>query len=918
MRIFGVSPIILVVVLGSSLQSSASSWRGEDHRTVLTNDSLRAVFQGGWIFSLRDRARDRDLLTVNPDDLPGQVLIFDQTPSDLDSATVRAKRNPSTVDTEYRFEEGNSIRIRWSIEPGKGDLVLQMSSRTTARVEVLRYIVPGCDIADHALVWIHGYGTADVKQAPWEGIFLGDPHRDGPPSAFPHPVVALFQGRDSGWFIEGRDPRIGPAQVMVKGTGNRVRLGMMRRFAPGQKDPALYEVRIRAYHDRWEDAVDPYVDWLETGAGMVNIDNLPEPQAWVKEIRSQAYIAVGDYEKIEALARRIDPRKTFIGRQAEHRYHAFDIGYPDYRLTDEAKKWMKRVRELGFHVGVHYNCNAIGTEFPELIERFRPGFAVTGTDEHGNETYQSLYQGRLIRCSPAFKPWRDYLVEQMRDAVDAGVDVIYLDECMAPTGKFVVDGMNGVEGILALMQETLAAYPHVAIESEQFNLLTAKYGKFALSQMPLGHPLSSYIFQRFVKVVPEGVMYSPISSLLMDAYDCWGGMLPGANPGGEESWLQISEAFQTYDLVPDHRLPRIDTLQFQDHWTHGITPEDDGPIPDEGQKMFGFRGRDNVKAFLERHLTRRGLVVYEPGHEPRWFGMRHFGIRKHTGPGVPSYYGFRQYMRDWIVYDEESLLGLDPSETYMFDETVERSQTRFHVTRVPDDFRGYINMERRIAPYEIGTDDSFFRLVFSGHGEMSMYVPDEYDIYLDGESVDVDRATRTATVQVDASYPESGNLGYFIALQPDGKRADDAPVETPSTLLAFRRSEMKFQGPWTQFPWQRGKDTSKVAGPSGNDVSMNVGAFVIYLGRFSDAKRIRLQGTYQVHATTGAPGDGVVLLNGRQVLRVPTGDYPYPVMEFDQDISSFAGKYALMEVISDNGVRAAQATWFSPRIVVEE
>ena len=177
MRIFGVSPIILVVVLGSSLQSSASSWRGEDHRTVLTNDSLRAVFQGGWIFSLRDRARDRDLLTVNPDDLPGQVLIFDQTPSDLDSATVRAKRNPSTVETEYRFEEGNSIRIRWSIEPGKGDLVLQMSSRTTAPVEVLRYIVPGCDIADHALVWIHGYGTADVKQAPWEGIFLGDPQK---------------------------------------------------------------------------------------------------------------------------------------------------------------------------------------------------------------------------------------------------------------------------------------------------------------------------------------------------------------------------------------------------------------------------------------------------------------------------------------------------------------------------------------------------------------------------------------------------------------------------------------------------------------------------------------------------------------------------------------------------------------------
>ena len=230
---------------------------------------------------------------------------------------------------------------------------------------------------------------------------------------------------------------------------------MVRRFAPGEKDPQLYEVRIRTYERRWENAVAPNVDWLEEGAGLVNIDKLPEPQAWVKEIRSQAYITVGDYETIEALARRVDPSKTFIGRQAEHRAYAFDIGYPDYRLTEDAKQWMRRVRELGFHVGVHYNCNAIGTEFPELVERFRPGFAVTGKDADGKDTYQSLYQGRLIRWSSAYKPWRDYLVALMKDAVDAGVDVIYLDECMAPTGKFVVDGMNGIEGIQALIPNHL-------------------------------------------------------------------------------------------------------------------------------------------------------------------------------------------------------------------------------------------------------------------------------------------------------------------------------------------------------------------------------------------------------------------------------------------------------------------------------
>jgi hypothetical protein len=621
---------------------------------------------------------------------------------------------------------------------------------------------------------------------------------------------------------------------------------------------------------------------------------------------------------VNELAKRVDPAKTFIGRQAEHRAHAFDIAYPDYRLTEKAKKWMRHVRELGFHVGVHFNSNAIGTEFPELIERFRPGFMVTGQDADGNDTYQSLYQGRLIRCSPAYKPWRDYLIKQMQDAVDAGVDVIYLDESMAATGKYIVDGVSGIEGMVALMRETLEAYPHVAVENEQFNTLTAKYGKIALSQMPLGHPLSAYIFRKYVKVVPEGVMYSPTSGDLMDAFDYWGCMLPGANPGGEESWVQIAAAMQTFDLSPDFRLPRQPLLKFTSHWTHGFTPVDETPIPPGGLKMFGYRGRDGVTAYMEKHPTRRGLVVYEPGNEPQWFGMRHFNIRRWKGPGVPSYYGFRQTMRDWIFYDEDSLIGLDPAVTYKLDESVKRSPTRFHISRVPDDFAGYTDMERRIAPYEVGTDDSFFRAVFAGHGKMSMFVPDEYDVFLDGEPVPVDRAAHTATVDVSAELPTGGSLGYYIALQPDGAPAEKKSLQRPSTLLAFRRTETELAGPWIQLPWQRGKDTSKTAAPSGDDFSVNVGAFAIFIGRFPEARGLRLQGSYTVGSTTGPPGDGVVLLNGKQVLRIPTGDYPYPVTKFDADISSYAGRYVLMEILSDNGVRAATSSWIKPRILVEQ
>lgn len=42
--------------------------------------------------------------------------------------------------------------------------------------------------------------------------------------------------------------------------------------------------------------------------------------------------------------------------------------------------------------------------------------------------------------------------------------------------------------------------PQVAIQTDQFNPMNARYASFALISMQLGHPLRGYLFCRFVKV----------------------------------------------------------------------------------------------------------------------------------------------------------------------------------------------------------------------------------------------------------------------------------------------------------------------------------------------------------------------------------------------------------------------------------
>lgn len=898
-----------------------ADWRtATDGRAVLRGNTWEATFQNGFPCEIKSTVTGDTLLQIQPDQLPGAMPLFGPSHTvNFDAAMVKQEASDTSVIAYWRMRDGTHLVLRWLVTPDN-DLVLRASAETAHPVDELRLILGGFDIAAHSLVWIDGYGVGRTANAPWSGIFLGDPNSDGSPSGFPQALVALFQGQNRGWFIEGRDERIGPACVMVKGNGNSATIGMDRRFAFPTTSAEMYEVRFRPYQNHWEDAVDPYIDWLQKGAGFVPLDKLPPDQAWVAKLKTQAYIDIGNNEGLDELAKRVNPSETFVGRQPEYRFYAMDVGYPDYRVTPAAKKWIRYARNLGFHVGVHFNSQSLAAMFPDLVARFRPALLAVGADADGKPQYDHIYEGKnaLLRISAAYKPWRDYLIDQMKDAVDSGVDVIYLDESMAPGGPFVVDGVTGIQGVQLLMKEILERYPGVAVETEQFNALTAKFGKLALSQMPLGHPLSGYIFHNFARVVPEGVMYSPTDCSLMDAFDSWGFMMPGADPQRERSWTDIATAFHQYQLVPDSRLERVQFTHFVDHYSHGLLPAPQDSIPPEGEKLFGFQGANGVTAYFEKQPTKCGLVVYEPNKEPKWIGTRYFNIKSFAGPGMPAYFGFRDYMDDWLIYDGQTILGLNPGQSYWFDTTRSTSPTRFHVFKVPDSFVGLSTMEPRTAEQEIGPDDVYFCLRFAGQGQIGVYVPDNYDAYLNGAKLTVDPQSKQAFSQIDASATDATGLGYHIELSPDKQAAAAAQTQGPATLLAVRKVDTELNGVFSSLPWYGSRDALKWMKPNPeNGFEMAVGTIGRVIGRIPSASSIHIQGEYQVSPQLSPPTDGVIRINGAEVLRIPPGDKPYKRVAFDQDITSYAGKYVCVEFLSDGSVRGDTVNFFNLKFEVK-
>ncbi|MDP7347250.1 MAG: hypothetical protein QF735_03435, partial [Phycisphaeraceae bacterium] len=346
----------------------------------------------------------------------------------------------------------------------------------------------------------------------------------------------------------------------------------------------------------------------------------------------------------------------------------------------------------------------------------------------------------------------------------------------------------------------------------------------------------------------------------LDEFQSYGFLLPGAST--EQSWLHIAEAFQRYDLSPAPRLPR------------------------KNHQLSGWQGPVGVTAFYEKHPTRRGLVVYEPGKQPQWFGTRVTGVRTWSGPGA---------LPDWAIYKDDTLLGLDPKQTYVFDESITLGSDRFHVTDIPEDFALYSDMNRRLRAQFIGTGGAFHKITFTGHGEIAMVVPDDVRVFLDGTAVRVNRKMKTARVTIAAT------------------------ADKPSVLLAFGESNVPLAGKWTDLPWQwPPQERAGFVAQQGDGFFQHVGGTAQIIGRFPRAKSIRLRGAWCMGVQPKSIGDAVVRINGNEVLRVLGGQRPLVPQPFDVDVTSFAGRYALLEFVVDKPVHGfSPSNWYAPAIVVE-
>ena len=200
--------------------------------------------------------------------------------------------------------------------------------------------------------------------------------------------------------------------------------------------------KINTYVGDWKVPVLQYRDllmadhtWKKSKA------TLPE---WFGDIKLAYSWCPTDGNVLDTLKKYIDPGKVLI-HLPKWRIHEYDQQYPDYTVSPEAKEFIRKGNEMGYHIAPHFNCYEIDPSIPEfeLVRDFRYrdmedgrvwgwGFKYNDTDwgiPEGNVVLRnSRHRNVMTKIHPALPAWRNLLAKNVKKAIDENdLHVVFLD-----------------------------------------------------------------------------------------------------------------------------------------------------------------------------------------------------------------------------------------------------------------------------------------------------------------------------------------------------------------------------------------------------------------------------------------------------------------------------------------------------------
>jgi hypothetical protein len=275
------------------------------------------------------------------------------------------------------------------------------------------------------------------------------------------------------------------------------------------------EWRLNTYEGNWKTPAKRHRGWMN------RTYNLEEKRAnrpkWVDDISFTLQWANADVNLLEALAKVYPPEKTLI-HLSNWRTSKYDIDYPDYIPSEQAKAFMKKANDMKFKVMLHYNFWAVDINHP-VFQQLRQWQvrSVARNELQGWYWPPTTYDyTQMAYIHPGSGIWRRILIDAvLNSSRKIKAPAVFLDQtfCTWNTDNGMVENMTTMEGMRQLQEEFVAIHPDIVLAGEELHEISFQrecfaqahifdgWGELKPHHIPVAHPICSFLWEGHTRLV---------------------------------------------------------------------------------------------------------------------------------------------------------------------------------------------------------------------------------------------------------------------------------------------------------------------------------------------------------------------------------------------------------------------------------
>ena len=468
----------------------------KDNKVYIETQTVSAIIEKGVLTSLKSKITGEEFID-KPDvtNFRALQLLYIRN----ETVQINEEKFGSTEThqlSDYRAEivfhgwDGDGV-IMISADPETGDLLIEPSAYSSRPgVLACRWNIsglkPGLDLVAPLFQGVKiKLDDPLIKNNRWRWPFQWEAG------------LAILQSAGGGFWIHTQDNRYRFKALQTGTETDPFVIGLdSEAYGPIDNNLSAGGIcwRINAYSGDWKIPAERYRQWYWNA---YNLDQeVQKRQPWIFDTKLAISWCPGKPEILDALAKRVSPKKVLL-HFPDWRTDGYDENYPNFTANENAKIFIKKCRQMGFHVMPHFNSidmdpsnpvYAQVRDFPyrDVESKQLQGWSwyrdrVIGVPESNLNRLGNRDKKVMVKIHPGLSMWRSILGGRiLKASEELSLEALFIDVtlCMWNIHNCLVESMAPTEGMNRLIRHVAGLGSGLVVGGEGLNEITAQGQSF--------------------------------------------------------------------------------------------------------------------------------------------------------------------------------------------------------------------------------------------------------------------------------------------------------------------------------------------------------------------------------------------------------------------------------------------------------